>query len=237
MLVIPALDLSDGACMQFASTVKSTAQSRRNDPISIAVEWARVGFRRLHVADVNASMGRGSNDALIRDLLREVESDVQVGGGVKSGDGVQQLIDDGAEFVVLSTRALEEPDWLAGTASVFPARLIVTANVQERRVVTHRDATSRDRSILDVVEELNDIPLATLLITMHNQHGRFEGAELCLLEDVADLSVHPVLGAGGVSTLQELRALADRGLAGMVVGAALYSGVLDARAVAEEFCQ
>jgi len=158
-----------------------------------------------------------------------------VGGGVRGDEAIERLIADGAESVVLGTRAIEEPDWLAEMGEQFPGELVVAADVRERRVVTHGWQKLHHRDVLDVIEELNDLPLAAVLVTAVHREGQMSGTDLFLMEDVADRCSFPVYASGGIATMNELRSLADRGIAGAVIGMALYTGALDARAVADEF--
>ena len=151
----------------------------------------------MHVVDLDAATARGDNAAIVREMLAEVPAAIQVGGGVRSGDTIERLLEEGAAWVVLGTRALEEPEWLAGTASSFPGQLIVAADVRERQVVTRGWARTLTRTVLDVVEQLNDIPLGGVLVTAVHREGQLAGTDLFLMEDVADLSVHPVIASGG----------------------------------------
>ena len=235
MIVIPAVDLREGACVQLVGGSYANEQVRLENPLEVARGWARAGFTRLHVVDLDAATGRGNNAAIVRDMLGEVPANIQVGGGVRSGDTIEKLLDEGATWVVLGTRALEEPEWLAGTASSFPGQLIVAADVRERQIVTRGWARTLLRTVLDAIEQLNDIPLGGVLVTAVHREGQLAGTDLFLMEDVAELSVHPVIASGGISTVSDLRELSDRGIAAAVVGMALYTGALDARSVAEEF--
>ena len=235
MIAIPAVDLREGACVQLVGGSYANEALRLDNPLEVARGWARAGFQRMHVIDLDAATARGDNSAIVREILAEVPVPIQVGGGVRSGDTIERLLDEGAAWVVLGTRALEEPEWLAGTASSFPGQLIVAADVRERQVVTRGWARTLSRTVLDVVEQLNDIPLGGVLVTAVHREGQLAGTDLFLMEDVADLSVHPVIASGGISTMNDLRELADRGIAAAVIGMALYTGALDARAVAEEF--
>ena len=236
MIVLPAVDLREGACVQLTGGSYDHQRLRLSDPAGVARSWARFGFRQLHLIDLDAATGRGSNADLIREILAEGESDVQVGGGVRSGDTVQRLLDDGASRVVVGTRALEEPEWLAGTASAFPQRLVVAADVRDRRVVTRGWQRARSRNVIDVIEELNELPLAAILVTAAHR-APHAGTDLFLMEDLADASTHPLITSGGVTTMNDLRALEDRGINAVVVGTALYTGALDPRTVAEEFAE
>ena len=210
---------------------------RLDDPLGVARSCAGFGFRKLHVVDLDAATGRGSNEEIVREILREMTMEVQVGGGVRSGETIEQLLAAGAHHVVVGTRALEEMEWLAGMASLFPNELIVAADVRDRRVVTRGWSRTLPRDILDAVADLNDLPLGGLLVTAVHKEGQLRGTDLPLMEDVAELSVAPVIASGGVTTMDDLRALADRGVAGAVIGMALYTGALDPRVVAEEFAE
>lgn len=237
MIVLPAVDLRDGACVQLVGGSYDQERLRFGDPLGVAHGWARLGFRLLHVVDLDAATGRGGNADLVRDLLAEREAEIQVGGGVRSGDTIEQLLAHGAKRVVVGTRALEEPEWLAEMASLFPGEIVVAADVRDRRLVSRGWARTLTRNVLDVVEELNDLPLACVMVTAVHREGQLAGTDLPLMEDVADLSEHPVLASGGITTMNDLRALADRGIAGAIVGMALYTGALDAGNVADEFAE
>ena len=237
MIAIPAVDLRDGACVQLVGGRYDQERVRLDDPVEVARTWSRHGFRHLHVVDLDAATGRGSNARVVRDILdvADLGMTVQVGGGVRSEEAVDRLLDDGAARVVVGTRAIEEPDWLAEVAHAHPGALVVAADVRERRVVTRGWARTLPRDILEVVEELNDLPLAGALVTAVHREGQLQGADLFLMEDVAEAAHFPVYASGGVTTLHDLRSLADRGVAGAVIGMALYTGALDPRMVADEF--
>lgn len=237
MIAIPAVDLREGACVQLVGGSYDAERLRFGDPVGVARGWAQLGFQRLHLVDLDAATGRGTNEELVREILRDSPASVQVGGGVRSGETVEQLLADGAEQVVVGTRALEEPDWLEHVAGLFPGELIVAADVRERRLTTRGWRRTLPRLVLDVIEELNELPLGGVLVTAVHREGQLAGTDLPLMEDVAEESVHPVFASGGVTTMNDLRALADRGVAGAVIGMALYTGALDAARVAEEFAE
>ena len=232
MIVIPALDLHAGACVQAADGTTLSGLIGSDDPIEVARSWDRLGFRRLHVMDHDGNARRPAPNDVVAELLAEVPLVFQVGGSISSGDQVEQLVADGAGFVVLGPRALAEPDWLEGTAAAFPHRLIVSARLHERTVDVDGN---RRHLVTDFVEELASIPLAGLLLAPDYQGDGMADEYLPVLEDTAEASAHPVLVAGGIHTFPTLRALQDRGIAGVIVGAALYSGRLDPRRVADEF--
>jgi phosphoribosylformimino-5-aminoimidazole carboxamide ribotide isomerase len=242
MLAIPAIDLSNGHAVRMAGDGGHTQRVDIGDPRDIARRWIGHGFQRLHVVDLDAASGRGSNPGLVRDLLQDGTVPIQVGGGISTSDAVDGLFEDGARWVVVGTRALEDSDWLVGLADANPGAVIVALDVRERRVLANnaREWTRvLPRDVLDVIEDLAraNLALGGLLVTSAGRAGQFTGTDLPLMEDIAEASAWPVFVAGGIATMGDLRALEGRGVAGAVIGMALYTGAIDPRAVADEFAQ
>lgn len=235
MIAIPAVDLRGGACVQLVGGSYDRERVRLENPAEVARSWTRYGFRRLHVVDLDAATGRGRNVGVIREILHDTPAEVQVGGGIRESDQIEDLLDDGASRIVLGTRALEEAEWLAEVAEDFPGQVIVAADVRDRRLVTRGWARILPSDVLDFVEELNGLPLGGLLVTAVHREGQMQGVDLPLMEDVAEASHVPVLASGGVASVRDLRALAHREIAGVVIGMALYTGALDPWEVAGEF--
>jgi len=224
MIVIPAVDLRAGACVQLAG-----------DPGAVARGWEEVGFHYLHIVDLDAATGRGSNVGLVREILTTSDAECQVGGGIRDQDRIEELLAEGARRVIVGTRALEDAEWLDEMASRFPDELVVAADVIDRRVVTRGWSRTLPVDILDAIDELNALPLAGLFVTAVHREGQLRGTDLPLMEDVAEAAAFPVYAAGGITTLSEVRALDDRGVTAAIVGMALYKGVIDPRAAAAEF--
>ena len=237
MIAIPAVDLREGACVQLVGGEYTDERVRIADPVGVAREWARYGFRRLHVVDLDAATGRGSNREIVNEILRETESEVQIGGGVRSMTQIDELLASGAKVVVVGTRALEEPDWIAKVAAAYPNEVLVAADVRDRRVVTRGWSRTLPREIVDVTEELSALPLAGLLVTAVHREGRMQGADLFLMEDVVEAASFPVFASGGIASATDLRSLADRGVSAAIVGMALYTGAIDPWQMAEEFAE
>ena len=227
MLVIPGLDLREGTCVQLVGGSYADERVRIDEPLLVARRWARAGFERLHVVDLDAATGRGSNAALIRRLLAERGLEVQVGGGVRSEEEIRGLLDLGARYVIVGTRAIEEPAWLAAAAVEFPARLIVAADVRGRRVTTRGWERVIDRDVLEVAAALDPLPLAGVLVTAVDREGRLAGPDLDLMGRVLERLRLPLYAAGGIGTIDELRSLAELGCHAAILGMALYAGALD----------
>ncbi len=236
VIAIPAVDLRQGRCVQLIGGSYDHQRLRFDDPLDVVRGWQALGFQLLHLMDVDAATGRGTNAELVHEILSHGGVDLHVGGGVRSGDVIESLLGDGAQRVLLGPRAVEDPAWLAGTCNPFPGTLIVTLDVRGRRVVSRGRERTLAMNVLDLVEELDDLPLGGVMVTALDREGQLAGTDLPLMEDVAETSRHPVFVSGGITTMNELRILADAGVHGAILGRALYACTLDARSVAEEFC-
>lgn len=191
-----------------------------------------MGFGRLHL--FNGASGTGEA-AIVEEILRVTDARVQVGGVDAAGD-VEHWMRIGADAVVVGDRGIEEPDWLADVADFYPESISVTTAVHDRRVVTRGWVRTLPVDILDLVDELNAIPLRELVVTIPSLEGAIRFGELSLLEDVADHSRCPIVVAGGIADVSDLRALEHRGVGGAILDPEpLLAGVLDGRSIASEF--
>ncbi|HEU4988884.1 MAG: 1-(5-phosphoribosyl)-5-[(5-phosphoribosylamino)methylideneamino] imidazole-4-carboxamide isomerase [Gemmatimonadota bacterium] len=237
MIAIPAVDLRDGACVQLVGGSYADERIRLDQPVAVARRWIECGFRRLHVVDLDAATGNGSNAAVVTAILDHADVDVQVGGGVRSMDRVDDLLTSGARQVVVGTRAVEHPEWLADLAVVHPGQIIVAADVRGTQLVTHGWAQSQQLDVLDFLEEIDHLPLAGVLVTAVHREGQMVGPDLALMESLTDATHLPIIASGGIAGRGDLCALEHRGVAAAVIGMALYTGALDPHSTAEEFSE
>lgn len=235
MIAIPAIDLREGAVVQLIGGDYDREAIREDDPQHVLARWLAAGFARVHFVDLDAATGRGSNAALIAELVVRAGVPAQVGGGLRDRQAVGAVLEGGASWAVVGTRAVEDREWLADVAYAWPGRVIVAADVRERQVVTRGWASALPLRITDFVEETAALPLGGLLVTAVHKEGQLQGTDLSLFEDVVDAAACPVIASGGITTLADLRHLEDAGVAGAVLGMALYTGTLEPRLVAEEF--
>ncbi|HUX34207.1 MAG TPA: 1-(5-phosphoribosyl)-5-[(5-phosphoribosylamino)methylideneamino] imidazole-4-carboxamide isomerase [Gemmatimonadaceae bacterium] len=235
MIAIPAVDLRDGACVQLVGGSYANERIRLEDPRAVARQWAHCGFRHLHVVDLDAATGAGDNSALIAAILDDADVEVRVGGGVRSSERVDDLLSAGARHVIVGTRAIEDVDWLAEVSSLHPGSIIVAADVRDRRIVTHGWSKAQALDVFDFLRDVDHLPLAGVLVTAVHREGQMAGPDLALMQDLTETTNLPVIASGGVSTYDDLHALAHRGVAAAVIGMALYTGALDPNVVAQEF--
>jgi phosphoribosylformimino-5-aminoimidazole carboxamide ribotide isomerase len=235
MLVIPAVDLRDGACVQLSDGSHDPDLMHSTDPVSVAQTWRQFGFQHLHVIDLNAVTGRGQNREHVDAILSATDAEVHIGGGIRDRETIDEMLSAGAQRVVVGRRALDDPEWLEDMADLFPATIIVAMDVRDRKVLSRGWAREQSRLAIDLVEELNDQPLAGVMVSAVNQGEPLTSNVLALLEDLSETAEFPIYASGGLESLSDLRVLSDRGVAAAIVGIALYNGAIDPRVAAEEF--
>jgi phosphoribosylformimino-5-aminoimidazole carboxamide ribotide isomerase len=236
MIAIPAIDLREGACVQLVGGSYDHERVRLDDPLEVARHWRDLGFRYLHVVDLDAAMGRGCNDETVARILEQSDgTDVQVGGGVRSLERARGLLGAGASRVVTGTRALEDQAWLSGLARQYPSRVVVAVDVRDSRPVVRGWSEPTSLDLESVIASLNELPLAGVLVTAVDVEGRLGGPDLALMASVKRVATHNVIAAGGITSIDDLRALQELGVWSAVIGMALYTGHLNAARCAEEF--
>ncbi|MBR9988566.1 MAG: 1-(5-phosphoribosyl)-5-[(5-phosphoribosylamino)methylideneamino] imidazole-4-carboxamide isomerase [Gemmatimonadetes bacterium] len=236
MIVYAAIDLRESRVVQLVGGSPDEERVSLPDAAGTARDWVRTGFTALHVVDLDAALGLGSNDAAIDAIIAAAgTAHVQVGGGVRSTARVQELLDAGVATVVVGTRGVTDRDWLEEIVTRWPDRIVLAADVRGEDVVVRGWTESAGLAVDDLLSRIPDLPLAGVLITDVGREGRMTGADTDRFRRLASLSPHPVIASGGIAGAPDLAELARTGVAGAVVGMALYTGALDAAAVAREY--
>jgi len=234
MQVIPAIDLRDGACVQLVGGSYAEERIRIADPVAVAQRWARLGFSRIHLVDLDAATGRGSNCEIVREILEVTPALIQCGGGVREIETIDELLTAGASEVVVGTRAVEDPAWLEKAVARYENRIIVAADTSARRILSRGWSQTSSRDVIDFIDELATLPLAAVLVTAVDREGRLEGPDVKLVEEITARLTIPLQASGGVRNIDDIRALSDAGASAAVVGMALYTGALNPQTIIQE---
>ncbi|MEO8577145.1 MAG: 1-(5-phosphoribosyl)-5-[(5-phosphoribosylamino)methylideneamino]imidazole-4-carboxamide isomerase [Gemmatimonadales bacterium] len=235
MIVIPAVDLRDGRCVQLVGGSYDREIVSLDDPLAVARGWDLEGFSVLHIVDLDAATGRGSNAEIVERIVESLDAAVQVGGGIRTAQQVARLLAIGAERVVVGTRALEDRQWLEEITAANPGRIIVAMDVRDKSVVTHGWQNVHGNDIVAEITVLDDLSLAGLLVTAVHREGQMEGPDVSLIEEVMKHSRFPIQASGGIRSVTDLRNLRDAGASAAIVGMALYTGALSAAEINEVF--
>ena len=233
MQIIPAIDIRGGNCVRFEQGDYERETVFDDDPASVAERWQAQGARRLHVVDLDgAREGRPINGDAVNRILAAASVPVQVSGGVRDIETVQEHLDAGADRVVLGTAAIKDPAMLLNTIARFRDRIIVSVDARDGVVRTEGWTEGSDVNALEMVRDLSEIGARRIVYTDISADGMLEGpnfdAITQLLEVVSGLiSPVAVIAAGGISSVDHVRELARLGVNGAIVGRALYTGALD----------
>lgn len=235
MIALPAVDLRGGRCVQLVGGDPEREPVSLPDPVGVAREWRTLGFRSLHVVDLDGALEAGENRSIIARIAAEAPGDLQVGGGIRSDESAAAGIGMGADRIIVGTRAISDPAWLEALAARYPGRILAAADIRDGIVLERGWSRATGLPLGALLERLGDLPLAGILCTDVGREGRARGIDRGTAEDVLSKTTHRVWISGGVTTIEELRFLSEAGAAGAVLGMALYTRVLDPGEVAEEF--
>ncbi len=223
--LLPAVDVSDGRAVQL---VQGVAGSERvfGDPVEAALRWQRAGADWIHLVDLDAAFRRGDNRALLAEVVRTVEVDVEMSGGIRDDDSLRAALGTGCRRVNIGTAALEDPRWCARAIAEHGDRVAIGLDVRGRTLAA-RGWTRDGGDLWEVLDRLDREGCARYVVTDVDKDGTLRGPNVDLLRAVCARTDRPVVASGGISTLDDLRALAaltSVGVEGAVIGTALYTG-------------
>ena len=240
--LIPAIDLLGGRCVRLTQGRYDEATVYEDDPAAQAKRFAMHAIRRLHVVDLDgAKAGRPVNVVAVRAIVDAAQGiPVQLGGGLRSADAIEEMLALGLDRVILGTVALRDPALVRESARRFPGRIAVGIDARDGRVAVEGWTEASEISAQDVARRFEDAGVCAIVFTDIARDGMLTGPNLEATADLAGCVRIPVIASGGVGCEDDLRraaALAARGVAGVIVGRALYTGALDlARALAIVAC-
>jgi phosphoribosyl isomerase A len=223
--LLPAVDVAGGQAVRLVQG-RAGSETRYGDPLEAALTWQRAGARWVHLVDLDAAFGRGSNAPLLRSVVRELDIAVELSGGIRDDESLAAALATGCERVNIGTAALERPDWVAKIIAEHGDRIAVGLDVRGTRLAA-RGWTSEGGDLLDVLTRLESGGCSRYVVTDVTKDGTLTGCNLDLLRLVCARTGRPVIASGGVSSLDDLRAvaaLAPLGVEGAIVGKALYAG-------------
>jgi len=223
--LLPAVDVADGQAVRL---VKGAAGSETSygDPLAAALAWQNAGAEWIHLVDLDAAFGRGSNAELLAEVVGKLDVRVELSGGIRDDESLRRALGTGCTRVNLGTAALEAPDWVRAAIGEYGDRIAVGLDVRGT-TLSARGWTKDGGELYDVLARLDADGCARYVVTDVNRDGTLTGPNLQLLRDVCAATDKPVVASGGVSSLADLEALATlvpNGVEGAIVGKALYAG-------------
>ena len=232
MILYPAIDLKDGACVRLYKGEMSEATVFNDNPAAQAEAFAAEGAEWLHLVDLNGAFaGAPVNGDAVEAILSTVSMPVQLGGGIRDLATIEMWLDKGLARVILGTVAVRNPDLVREAARAFPGRVAVGIDARDGRVAVEGWAETTDISAEDLAHRFEDAGVAAIIYTDIDRDGAMQGPNVAATAALAQAVSIPVIASGGVSSMDDLKRLKDSGapLNGAISGRALYDGAIDLR--------
>ena len=225
MEIIPAIDLRNGKCVRLFQGDYGQETIFSDDPVSVALRWQSEGARRLHIVDLDgAAKGEPSNLEAIEDIIAAIDIPVQVGGGIRSIETIEQLFAAGVERAILGTVAVEKPDLVKEACQRFGDQIIVSIDAKDRMVATRGWLQKSTVTASELASKMIELGVMRFIYTDISRDGTLTSPNFEAIAELLSQVNVPVIAAGGISSVQHLTRLAELGVEGAIVGKAIYTG-------------
>jgi phosphoribosylanthranilate isomerase len=224
--LLPAVDIAGGHAVQLVQGVAGS-EKRFGDPVEAARRWQDAGAEWIHLVDLDAAFGRGHNRELQAEIVGTLDIDVEMSGGIRDDESLTAAMATGCRRVNIGTAALERPEWCAAAIAEYGDRVAVGLDVRGGDTLAARGWTRDGGDLYEVLARLDAAGCARYVVTDVDKDGMLEGPNLRLLRDVCAATDRPVVASGGITELDDLRALQELvgdGVEGAIIGTALYEG-------------
>ncbi|WP_296104411.1 bifunctional 1-(5-phosphoribosyl)-5-((5-phosphoribosylamino)methylideneamino)imidazole-4-carboxamide isomerase/phosphoribosylanthranilate isomerase PriA [uncultured Corynebacterium sp.] len=228
LTLLPAVDVSDRQAVRLVQG-EAGSETTYGRPVDAAMAWQNAGAGWIHLVDLDAAFGRGTNYELLKDVIERVDVNIELSGGIRDDDSLRKALGTGCQRVNIGTAALENPEWCHRIIKEYGDRIAIgldTKLVDGEWRLRGRGWVSDGGNLWEVLERLDSEGVSRLVVTDVGRDGTLEGPNIDLLRDVAMATDAPVVASGGVSTLDDIRQLAacvDEGIDSVIIGKALYA--------------
>lgn len=232
MLLIPAIDIKEGKCVRLRQGNRDDATVFDDDPVSAAQRWVEAGAQRLHIVDLDGAVAGEPVNAEVVHRIAEMypELPIQIGGGIRDEDSVQAYLEAGVQYVILGTKAVNEPHFVSDLCVEFPRHIIVGLDAREGQLAVDGWSKLSKHNLIDLAQQFESDGVEAIMYTDISRDGMLSGLNVEATQELAESIRIPVIAAGGLTDLKDLRAIcetADSGVQGVVTGRAIYEGTLD----------
>ena len=233
MLLIPAIDLKDGQCVRLKQGDMDQTTVFGEDPAAVARGWVDKGARRVHLVDLNGAFaGKPKNEQAIRAILKSIgsEVDVQLGGGIRDLDTIERYLDAGLRYVIIGTAAVKNPGFLQDACTAFGGHIIVGLDAKDGKVATDGWSKLTGHEVVDLAKKFEDWGVESIIYTDIGRDGMLSGINIEATVKLAQALTIPVIASGGLGSMRDIEqlcAVEEEGVEGVICGRAIYSGDLD----------
>jgi phosphoribosylformimino-5-aminoimidazole carboxamide ribotide isomerase len=244
MLLIPAIDLKEGKCVRLRQGRMEDDTVFSDDPVAMAARWVEAGARRLHLVDLDGAFAGRPVNAEVVHRISEAFPDlpIQIGGGIRNEETVQSYLDAGVQYVIIGTKAVNEPHFVRDLCLSFPGHIIVGLDAKDGKVAIDGWSKLSKHDVIDMAQHFEQDGVEAIIYTDISRDGMMQGVNVEATVKLAQSINIPVIASGGITSIDDISALckvADDGIIGAITGRAIYEGTLDfaeGQKLADELC-
>jgi len=232
MLLIPAIDLKEGKCVRLRQGRMEDDTVFSDDPVAVAEKWVKQGARRIHLVDLDGAFaGKPKNADVIYDIVKAFpDVPVQIGGGIRDEDTIQGYLNAGVQYVIIGTKAVTEPHFIANVGVEFPGHIIVGLDAKDGKVAIDGWSKLSKHDVIDLAQKFESDGVESIIYTDISRDGMMGGVNVEATAKLARAIHIPVIASGGITNMDDIHALgkvAEDGIMGAITGRAIYEGTLD----------
>ncbi len=235
MLLIPAIDIKEGKCVRLRQGRMDDSTVFSDDPVQMAEKWVEQGARRLHLVDLDGAVaGEPVNSDVVRRIVAACpDLPIQIGGGIRDEETAEAYLETGVRYVIIGTRAVNEPHFVSDLCAEFPGHVIVGLDARDGRIATDGWSKLSRHDVIDMAAHFESDGVEAIIYTDIQRDGMMQGVNVEATARLAEAINIPVIASGGVTNLDDIRRIcevSESGIFGVITGRALYEGTLDLRA-------
>lgn len=232
MLLIPAIDLKDGQCVRLRQGDMDDSTVFSDDPVAMAGQWVEAGARRLHIVDLDGAFaGKPKNADIIHEIAAAYpDLKIQLGGGIRDEDTIAAYLDAGVNYLIVGTKAVNEPHFISEVCAEFPTHIIVGLDAKDGKVAVDGWSKLSKHDVIDMAKRFQDDGVEAIVYTDISRDGMMQGVNVEATLKMAQAINIPVIASGGITNMDDVIALSkvsDEGIMGAITGRAIYEGTID----------
>ncbi|MBR0472765.1 MAG: 1-(5-phosphoribosyl)-5-[Methanosphaera sp.] len=228
MIIIPAVDLKNGKCVQLVQGEPGTEQVIIDNPDEVAMHWINKGAKRLHIVDLDGALGSGENLEIVKKIIQKSEVPIQMGGGIRTIEDAKKLLESGINTVIIGTMAIKNPEYITQLSDEYGSeRICVSLDSKDNKVVTHGWTEYTDKSPVEYAKIFEEKGAGSILFTNVDVEGLLGGVDLKPVKELLSNINIPIIYSGGITSLNDLKILSELGTDYVVIGSALYKGLIN----------